>query len=234
MNSAGPLRGQLGMIHVFDDVLTPSQVQGIFRMGPNALLTLNAAEYAVVEWARVLVCISNINRDTVPRHGRPLAKLERNPSDSSVEGTLKDKLLLAYCPRASGKAVVFNSAAGADSRTDAALSAETQIFQTHHVKDVIGCVGGVEVLFPYLLQAEVQEDMDGGGNVVVDPLVTGRLLFLLVAMVGGLLSLHCLLSMGPRANVFVFYDSSCAITFRTRTVCRDAAGSMSSAFFSNG
>ena len=110
--NATPLRGQLGLLHVFDDSVTASQVSMLHSAGSNKVLSTEG-EVEAGEVAEVLA-----------------------------------KLVFTYSARVCSSLVVTNLAPGLGDQYEGHTLAMPNI--TRDARDVINCLGGVQVLFPLL------------------------------------------------------------------------------------
>ena len=111
--TAAPLKGQLGLLHVMEEALTPAQVSVMHSIGSNG--GLSTAE---------------------------------GDAETGDMGDLLSKLVFTYSARVCSSLVVTNLAPGLGEQYEGHTLAIPHI--TRDVKDVINCLGGVQVLFPLL------------------------------------------------------------------------------------
>ena len=134
--TAAPLKGQLGLLHVMEDFLTPAQVNLVHSIGSNK--------------------------------GFSTAEGDAETGDM---GDLISKLVFTYSARVCSSLVVTNLAPGLGEQYEGHTLASPHV--TRDVKDVINCLGGVQVLFPLLetgltfaeSKLEVSGDLNESGSV---------------------------------------------------------------------
>ncbi|EGG24619.1 BEACH domain-containing protein [Cavenderia fasciculata] len=120
-----PLYGQMGAFNIFDDALSPSQIQAIYKLGPNFNTAFQDVE------------------------GLGTGSKNLHTFDSS----LTSRLFLNYnCRAIEGDICLDNSlASGGDHNKDATLVSINPCV-SRDIKDIIYCLGGIKVLLPLIPQ----------------------------------------------------------------------------------
>ncbi|XP_024540202.1 BEACH domain-containing protein B isoform X1 [Selaginella moellendorffii] len=137
-----PLCGQLGPVYLFDDVLTPGQVEGVFMLGAGYMYSFLPSEAG---------CIP--------------ANMSDSSLSSSKEG-LSSKMIFGYNALASSGRVLFDVAPVSEQSDavshEATIMSGTQLCYRCLVQNNIHCVGGITVFFPLLTRfRHAGKDFDG-------------------------------------------------------------------------
>lgn len=149
------LNGQIGAFYMFDDILSEQQVSTLFEAGPNFM------------WS-------------TPSQELPFFLGDHSVLNSLFENSSSHgRLFLAYNPKAiHGNKLLDNTPEGSrKSGMEGTLRPGTYPCATHNVQDIIGCLGGIKVLFPLFLQMDIlshtEESLDE-----VDPYLTAEIVAL--------------------------------------------------------
>ncbi|KAF0852430.1 conserved mitochondrial BEACH domain-containing protein [Andalucia godoyi] len=148
-----PLWGQMGNIYLFDDVISSGQVSVMYELGPNVLTTFHPAEIPMVT-------------DTEQKQS------------VTFDGSLSSKLYLSYNAKACEQWKYAFDCSGKPDKNDARIRRGTQRCVTHSVRDLIGCLGGIQVLLPFFLFLNTHH-IDRG----TEGLIVSRLLSLVIELV---------------------------------------------------
>eukprot|EP00271_Cylindrocystis_brebissonii_P011984 TRINITY_DN3000_c2_g1_i1.p1 TRINITY_DN3000_c2_g1~~TRINITY_DN3000_c2_g1_i1.p1 ORF type:complete len:2905 (-),score=592.76 TRINITY_DN3000_c2_g1_i1:326-8950(-) len=132
---AAPFRGQLGPCYLFDDVLTPLQVEGVFLLGPGYMYTFAASEFGQLPEVVVSHQLADANSG------------------------LSTRIMASYNAQASTGHFIYDTSPLLDQSTeqavyDAQILPGVQFCYRQRVQDVIQCVGGIGVLFPLFTQLD--------------------------------------------------------------------------------
>eukprot|EP00761_Pharyngomonas_kirbyi_P000202 gb/GECH01000202.1/.p1 GENE.gb/GECH01000202.1/~~gb/GECH01000202.1/.p1 ORF type:complete len:3078 (+),score=643.06 gb/GECH01000202.1/:1-9234(+) len=149
------LNGQTGAFYMFDDVLSEQQVSALYEAGPNFMWSTPSQQ---LPFSRGDYSVLNTLFESSSSHGRLF--LAYNPK--AIQGNT----LLDNTPESSRKAGM-----------EGTIRSGTIPCATHNVQDIIGCLGGIKVLFPLFLQMDIlshtEESLDE-----VDPYLTAEIVAL--------------------------------------------------------
>mgnify|MGYP003769659275 CR=1 FL=1 len=98
------------------------------------------------------------------------------------DGYLAQKLFLAYNPKSRKDYILFNNAIHATQELNAEMLTGTRPCVIHNVKDIIGCLGGIKVLFPLFLQMDMLSHT-ANSKESMDPYLVNELLSLIKDLV---------------------------------------------------
>ncbi|GAM18020.1 hypothetical protein SAMD00019534_011950 [Acytostelium subglobosum LB1] len=131
---SNPLYGQLGALNIFDETLSPSQIQTMFSLGPNFSATLQDIEG-----------LASSGGSGKSSHAH------------TVDQSLTSRLFLSYNCRAieGDQCLDTTPNIGADRHFDGTLHSVHPCV-SRDIKDIIYCLGGIKVLFPLLPQMNQQ------------------------------------------------------------------------------
>lgn len=136
--SPNALAGQLGPIYFFNDTLTPKQVEILHKLHPEYVSPFSDDMNSTQERAR-------------PKKGVP-----------KLKPGLSSRIFLAYNVKARDGTLFLNNASRAPSSVSgkkktlhASSLPGTHQCVTRHVKDVIACLGGIQVLLPLFAQVDL-------------------------------------------------------------------------------
>ncbi|GAM17220.1 hypothetical protein SAMD00019534_003950 [Acytostelium subglobosum LB1] len=151
-----PLYGQIGAFNIFEESLSPSQIQSIFSLG------------------------ANFNTSFTDVEGSGGGK-----SSHATDQSLTNRLFLSYnCRAIDGDICLDNTPnIGVDRNCDAALVSINPCI-SRDIKDIIYCLGGIKVLFPLIPQAN-QSSLGGSSlssSSVIDPSNNARLTMQILAL----------------------------------------------------
>lgn len=134
-----PFFGQIGPVYLFNDAITPEQVQGVFSLGPSYMHSFLDNE-----------C--------------PLSSDSPFPGGIfDAKDGLAPKMILGLNAQASNKRALYNVAplmehAVEKNAFEATVMAGTQLCSRRLLQQIIYCVGGVSVFFPLFTQSHWYEN----------------------------------------------------------------------------
>jgi hypothetical protein len=70
------------------------------------------------------------------------------------DGQISNKILFSFHPKLTNNDVCFNNVPNPNELTTSKIINGTKLCITNNVKDMIGCLGGIKVLFPLFLQLD--------------------------------------------------------------------------------
>lgn len=131
-------RGQLGPIYVFEDVVTGTQMEGIYLLGPSYMYSFSGSEFSQL----------------------PQLLTAHNLTDTKEGVGLSSKIMASYNAQASEGQIIFDTKPFADQSWeqgvhDAHILSGVQLCYRQRIQDSIHCVGGIGVLFPLFIQLDL-------------------------------------------------------------------------------
>src|SRR5690606_32022714 len=121
-----PLHGQMSAIYIFDEALGSSQIQSIYELGPNYIGTFEKEDYILFD--KSLHHVFN--------------------------GNLSSKLLFNFNAKSRRGNYLMNNATTTNEREEAIMLSSTRPCIIHNMKNIIGCLVGIKVLFPLFLEMD--------------------------------------------------------------------------------
>ncbi|KAF3447262.1 hypothetical protein FNV43_RR12442 [Rhamnella rubrinervis] len=143
IKDSSPFHGQIGPVYLFNDTITPEQVQGIYSLGPSYMYSFLDNEAAPS------------NDNLVPS------------GILDVKDGLASRMIFGLNAQASDGRILFNVAPVLDHVSDrnlfeATVMVGTQLCSRRLLQHIIYCVGGVSVFFPLITQSDKYENEERG------------------------------------------------------------------------
>ncbi|EFC50489.1 predicted protein [Naegleria gruberi] len=187
-NSENPnFNGQMGTICVFDETLLPNIIQLIYNLGYNymncfqptdSVLAKQSQEYLQLFdgsiTQKIILCYSpkaRANYNKICLNNTPEAFYQLQLHNGLVSGVENVPQIKSDIHQAMLNSRILNG---------------TQLCVTHNAKDIIGCLGGIKVLFPLFLQMDRLSHTDQVISEKADPFLVNTLFSLII----DLLSAH--------------------------------------------
>ncbi|KAM7253246.1 hypothetical protein ACFE04_025864 [Oxalis oulophora] len=153
-----PFLGQIGPVYLFNDAISPDQVQGVQSLGPSYMYSF-------------------LDKEAATFYDGPLPTGVLDAKDG-----LASKIVFGLNAQASDGRKLFNVSPMIDQALDknsfeAAVMVGTQLCSRRLLQQIIYCVGGVSVLFPLITQSDKYENEETGLSepVLLTPITKERL-----------------------------------------------------------
>lgn len=124
-----PLNGQMSTIYLFDENLSETYIKGLYEIGPNYISIFHPSDSILYD----------------------------KSFNFLFDGQFSSKILFCLNPKSKYKneKILINNAYELNSEIQyIKLLSGTKICVTHNIKDIIGCLGGIKVLFPLFLNLD--------------------------------------------------------------------------------
>nr|XP_027094520.1 BEACH domain-containing protein B isoform X2 [Coffea arabica]XP_027094521.1 BEACH domain-containing protein B isoform X3 [Coffea arabica] len=137
IKDSSPFFGQIGPVYLFNDAITPEQVQGVYSLGPSYMYSFLDNE--------VSVSVDN------PLPGSIL----------DAKDGLSSRIIFGLNAQASNGRTLYNVSPSLEHLPDDPFEANvlmgTQLCSRRLLQQIIYCVGGVSVFFPLFTQSDLYE-----------------------------------------------------------------------------
>ncbi|EXB79620.1 BEACH domain-containing protein lvsC [Morus notabilis] len=170
IKDASPFCGQIGPVYLFNDAISPDQVQGIHSLGPSYMYSF-------------------LDNEAVPSSDNlvPSGILD-------IKDGLASKIIFGINAQASDGRTLFNVSPMLDHVPDrnlfeATVMVGTQLCSRRLLQQIIYCVGGVSVFFPLIAQSDKYENEESGQfeHSLLMPITRERITALVIELIASVL-----------------------------------------------